>query len=79
MTQAIENPMVTYREPEAPVYTACRLCLRDILEGEAIYEMPDGAVICEDCLEDWAADYRQTASREWPEPEERRTGHGGAL
>ena len=62
----IENPMVTYREPKQHVYAVCRLCLRDILEGDDMYDMPDGAIICEDCLEEWAKDYRKEASWDFP-------------
>ena len=79
MMPSIENPMVSRREPKAQVCAVCRLCLRDILEGDEIYDMPDGAIICEDCLEDWAQDYRKTAGGEWQEQEREEAHHGGAL
>lgn len=60
----IENPMVTYIEPEPKICDKCDLCGQDILEGDNMYDMPDGTTICEGCLDAWAKYYKKTAMEE---------------
>ena len=36
----------------------CDLCGEEIALDEPHYEMPDGDLICEECVLDWAAQYR---------------------
>lgn len=43
-------------EPEA--IGKCDQCHDDIHEDDDRYEMPDGAIIHEDCLREWAEKYR---------------------
>lgn len=37
----------------------CTICERPIYEGDKHYEMPDGALVCEDgiCVDEWLEDY----------------------
>lgn len=36
----------------------CQWCEEELRRGEEIYELPDGTVLCEDCLREWAAGYK---------------------
>lgn len=47
--------------PEDEPCGACEVCGLDIYQGDLIYQMPDGATVCEECLNDWAKDYERTA------------------
>ena len=40
------------------VYELCAVCGEEINIEDTRYEMPDGDIICEDCLYDWAKKYK---------------------
>lgn len=42
------------RKPYTPV---CDLCEEPIYMWQPHYEMPDGDYICENCVDDWVAQY----------------------
>lgn len=42
----------------APHVTTCTVCREPIFADEPYYHMLDGADVCEDCLEEWAKEYR---------------------
>jgi formylmethanofuran dehydrogenase subunit E len=39
----------------------CDLCGEIIFPEDAYYHMPDGLNVCEDCLSDWADEYKLRA------------------
>ena len=41
----------------SPVLGSCDLCGETIYREQCHYEMPDGDVICEECVLDWVAQY----------------------
>lgn len=40
------------------ILSHCDLCGEPIYEDEPHYEMPDGDYICEECVDEWAAQYK---------------------
>lgn len=47
--------------PEDEPCGACEVCGLDIYQGDNYYMMPNGDMVCEDCLLDWASKFERTA------------------
>lgn len=45
--------------PDEEVYDTCAVCGEEILVSEGHYEMPDGDIVCENCLYEWAEQYKK--------------------
>lgn len=37
----------------------CEWCEEEWQVGEEVYELPDGTLLCEECLREWAARYKK--------------------
>ena len=52
-------PDARLEPPESKVIGYCETCGGEFYEGCTVWRMPNGDVICEDCLNDWAKQFEE--------------------